>query len=138
MASPSQPAQELNLASQIQKLCRNAMLEAMATSEVSKDVTEAPAAPRRGFYPGNPYGRLYGHLGGRPRKGTSIKELLRKVPKKDKQALVRIAYERALAGDVHWAEWIAKHSGESGMHDKEGPLRELIIREYAGWPSKVE
>jgi hypothetical protein len=53
-----------------------------------------------------------GNPRGRPRKGTSLRELLRRRPLKDKRALVDVAYREAVAGNVHWAEWIAKHSGE--------------------------
>ena len=58
-----------------------------------------------------------GNPAGRPRKGTSLRELLQRRPIKDKRELIAIAYAKALEGDHHWGEWIAKHSGEgSGEH----------------------
>src|SRR5215207_18114 len=49
---------------------------------------------------------------GRPRKGESLKELLGQVGADTKRELVKVAYQRAIAGEYHWAEWIARHSGE--------------------------
>ena len=54
---------------------------------------------------------------GRPRKGHALSEILRARPLKDKRELVEVAYTQARKGDVAWAEWIAKHSGESGMRE---------------------
>ena len=71
-----------------------------------------------------------GHHLGRPRKGNSIRDLLRLRPIKDKRALTDVAYAEALKGRVDWAEWIVKHSGESGAANSDGLTRELIYREY--------
>jgi hypothetical protein len=81
-----------------------------------------------------------GNSNGRPKKGNSLRELLRSVPVRDKRALVRIAYEEALQNhNVAFFEWIAKHSGESGQGEGAVPFRELIIRQYAGFdPSTLE
>ena len=78
---------------------------------------------------------------GRPKKGTAIRDLLKAVPVARKRELVKVAYEEALEKrDVHWAEWIARHSGESGSRDEpgHGAMRELIIREYADWPAQIQ
>lgn len=56
-----------------------------------------------------PFAPGHAPSGGRPKKGTSLKELLRNHPIKDKKALVIKAFELALAGDVRWAEWIARN-----------------------------
>ena len=71
---------------------------------------------------------------GRPKKGTAIRDLLKAVPIAKKRELVAVAYEEALKGDVHWAEWIVRHSGESALPaEREGLTREIVIREYAGF-----
>ena len=74
-------------------------------SELEKRDVSAPARDANGRL-------LPGHTMGRPKKGNSLRDLLRRQPLKDKKALVAIAYELALDGEVAWAEWIAKHSGE--------------------------
>ncbi len=52
------------------------------------------------------------YTNGRPRKGESLKELLGQVGVDTKRELVKVAYQRAIDGDYHWADWIARHSGE--------------------------
>ena len=79
---------------------------------------------------------LPGHHMGRPKKGNALRDLLKGRPLKDKKALVEVAYAMALDGDVHWAEWIAKHSGESGSADKGDTVnidKAIFIREYSGF-----
>ena len=53
-----------------------------------------------------------GNPNGRPPKENSIRALLRRRPVTDKRKLIDVAYQMAKTGDVRWAEWIAKHSGE--------------------------
>lgn len=77
---------------------------------------------------------------GRPKKGHAIRDIFRARPLKDKRALVDVAYEEALQNhDIHWAEFIVKHSGEGATpDDREGLVAELIVRQYAGWPEEME
>lgn len=74
--------------------------------------TETVTKPRgKPFAPGN-----NANPAGRPRKGNSIRDLLRSVPVAKKRELIAIAFEEAIENrDVHWAEWIARHSGESDL-----------------------
>lgn len=55
-----------------------------------------------------------GNPAGRPKKATSLRELLLYHPIKDKKQLVETAYRYAIAGDHNWANWIARTSGEVG------------------------
>lgn len=61
---------------------------------------------------------------------------MRKVPVSKKREIIEKAYTSAVEGDVRWADWILRAEGESA--DGGGLLRELIIREYAGWPGQLE
>ena len=108
------------------------MTDGPASAEITNNETPRNVGYR--FPVGHP------GMGGRPKKGTGVAELLRKRPLKDKKALVEVAYREALKGDVHWAEWIVKHSGESGFGGdaRDGLVAELIIRQYAGWPEKLQ
>ena len=87
-----------------------------------------------------------GNPAGRP-KGQTLRELIRAQPVSDKRKLVKKAYAEALAGDVRWAEWIAKHSGEGadsmalpeGSQLREITIREIVIERPAlGTPSGIE
>ncbi len=61
-----------------------------------------------------------GNPNGRPRKGNAIRDLLKRVPVSMKRELIEVAFQEAIQNkDVHWAEWIAKHSGESGSRETE-------------------
>jgi GntR family histidine utilization transcriptional repressor len=79
---------------------------------VVSENSNATAVRGRPFVPGQT-----GNPNGRPKKGNAIRDLLKSVPVSQKRELVKIAYQEALKGDVHWAEWIVKHSGESGSSD---------------------
>ena len=79
----------------------------MTTSPATADSANATKPRGRPFLPGNT-----ANPNGRPKKGHAIRDLLKSVPVAKKRELVAVAYQEALDGDVHWAEWIAKHSGE--------------------------
>jgi hypothetical protein len=70
-----------------------------------------------------------GNPNGRPKDSTSINQLLKQVPVSKKAELVRTAYEFAIAGNVQWGEWIAKHSGEGAAFSavvlNSGPWMEM-------------
>jgi hypothetical protein len=69
---------------------------------------------------------------GRVPKGTSLRELLRNHPLKDKRELVKKAYKEAIGGSVQWAEWIAKHSGEGSAETvlpDGSQFRRIVIEE---------
>ena len=70
----------------------------------------------RAVVPGRPF--LPGQSGnpkGRPKKGHAIRDILVNKDLKDKRQLVEVAYREALKGNVAWAEWIVKHSGEGAQ-----------------------
>ena len=74
----------------------------------------------RAVVPGRPF--LPGQSGnpkGRPKKGHAIRDILVNKDLKDKRQLVEVAYREALKGNVAWAEWIVKHSGE-GAQTRDG------------------
>ena len=77
------------------------------TTDVTPNTETATKTRGRPFLPGN-----NANPNGRPRKKLALRDLLTGVPLKQKRELIAVAYEMALDGDVHWAEWIAKHSGE--------------------------
>ena len=106
------------------------MADAPTNSEI---VTKPRGRPFPAGNNANPHGR--------PKKGTAIRDLLKAVPIAKKRELVAVAYREAVVnGDVHWAEWIARHSGESGSRDdpSHGSMREIIVREYADWPAQIQ
>ena len=79
----------------------------MTTESANSNETAVKRVPGRPFLPGQT-----GNPNGRPRKKLALRDILTGIPIKQKRELVAVAYECALDGDVHWAEWIAKHSGE--------------------------
>lgn len=89
---------------------------------------ETAVATGRPFLPGQS-----GNPNGRPKKGNAIRDLLKSVPIAKKRELVQVAYREAIEnGDVHWAEWIARHSGESGSNEKGGDtyIQQAILVRY--------
>jgi len=78
-----------------------------------------------------------GNPRGRPRKGESLRELLRRHPLKDKRKLIETAYRLAIAGDARWAEWIARAEGQepagtgSSSEAAHVPIREVVIERSA-------
>ena len=103
------------------------------TRAANSENTPVPRAPNGHWLPGrspNPAGR--------PKKGLSIRDLLRARPLKDKRDLIAVAFEQAIQEkDVAWANWIAKYSDEIQEALREGLRAELIIRQYGDWPEKL-
>ena len=71
---------------------------------------------------------------GRPRKGNAIRDLVRKMPIKDKREVLEIALQEIRENhDVAWATWLLKAEGMSP--DREGNLtvnidnRRLVVRQ---------
>ena len=89
----------------------------MTTESANSNETAVKRVPGRPFLPGQT-----GNPNGRPRKKLALRDILTGIPIKQKRELVAVAYECALDGDVHWAEWIAKHSGEGGDGKGDGPV----------------
>ena len=99
------------------------MAQEVITAKNSKPT--AKKKPRgRGFVKGQS-----GNPKGRPRTGTSWAELIRARPITEKADVIRTGFEQARAGNVAWAEFLVKHSGEVTT---QGLVRELIVREYEG------
>ena len=69
---------------------------------------------------GRPFEVGHPGMGGRPRKGNSWADVLKSLPVGDKRALREAARDYALNGDARWAEWLVKHSGESGANEGKG------------------
>lgn len=61
------------------------------------------------FLPGN-----NANPNGRPRKGNAIRDLVRKMPLKDKREVIEIALQEIRENhDVAWATWLLKAEGMS-------------------------